>query len=62
MVYFSWYRESKYPTIGKPDKFAQFFNGQVVELDDDLGLNSEPLKPSKAAAQQPSHPDKDVPF
>jgi DNA polymerase-3 subunit gamma/tau len=42
--------------------FAQFFNGQVVELDDDLGLNSEPLKPSKAAAQQPSHPDKDVPF
>lgn len=44
--------------------FAQFFNGQVVDLDDDLDtlLGGSPLKPSKAAAQQPSHPDKDVPF
>ncbi|MEA5451681.1 DNA polymerase III subunit gamma/tau [Leptolyngbya sp. CCNP1308] len=44
--------------------FAHFFNGQVVDLDDDL--NPEPdttgLKPSEAAAKQPSHADKDVPF
>ncbi|HIK45077.1 MAG TPA: DNA polymerase III subunit gamma/tau, partial [Leptolyngbyaceae cyanobacterium M65_K2018_010] len=44
--------------------FAQFFNGQIVEVDEDLNLllGSDPPKPSKAAAQQPSHPDKDVPF
>jgi DNA polymerase III subunit gamma/tau len=42
--------------------FAQFFNGQVVDLDDDGVLGGESLKPSKAAANQPSHPDKDVPF
>lgn len=44
--------------------FAQFFNGQVVDVDDDLEglLGGSPLKPSKAAAHQPSHPDKDVPF
>ncbi|PZO39750.1 MAG: hypothetical protein DCF21_16855 [Leptolyngbya sp.] len=40
--------------------FAQFFNGQVVDLDDEL--DKIPLKPSDAAAKQPSHPDKDVPF
>lgn len=44
--------------------FAHFFNGQVVDLDDDLspGLDTTLLKPSEAAAKQPSHADKDVPF
>ena len=42
--------------------FAHFFNGQVVDLDDGPGLSQTPLKPSEAAAKQPSHPDKDVPF
>lgn len=44
--------------------FAQFFNGQVVDIDDDLEalLGGPSPKPSKAAAHQPSHPDKDVPF
>ncbi|MFH7242514.1 MAG: DNA polymerase III subunit gamma/tau [Spirulina sp.] len=44
--------------------FAQFFNGQVVDIDDDLDalLGGPSPKPSKAAAHQPSHPDKDVPF
>ncbi|MGF1517816.1 MAG: DNA polymerase III subunit gamma/tau [Nodosilinea sp.] len=44
--------------------FAQFFNGQVVDVDDDIGPGTDkmPLKPSDAAAKQPSHPDKDVPF
>ncbi len=44
--------------------FAQFFNGQVVDVDDDIGsgIDKMPLKPSDAAAKQPSHPDKDVPF
>ncbi|MBD1917907.1 MULTISPECIES: DNA polymerase III subunit gamma/tau [Cyanophyceae] len=44
--------------------FAHFFNGQVVDLNDDLspGLDPTPLKPSEAAAKQPSHADKDVPF
>jgi DNA polymerase-3 subunit gamma/tau len=42
--------------------FAQFFNGQVVDLGDDGLLGVQPLKPSEAAAKQPSHPDKDVPF
>ena len=42
--------------------FAQFFNGQVVDVDDGLDLGKTPLKPSEAAAKQPSHPDKDVPF
>ncbi|MFQ4134821.1 DNA polymerase III subunit gamma/tau [Nodosilinea sp. PGN35] len=44
--------------------FAQFFNGQVVDVDDELGagLDNVPLKPSDAAAKQPSHPDRDVPF
>ncbi|MBW4463072.1 MAG: DNA polymerase III subunit gamma/tau [Nodosilinea sp. WJT8-NPBG4] len=44
--------------------FAHFFNGQVVDLDEDLspGLDSTLLKPSEAAAKQPSHADKDVPF
>ncbi|MGB6016334.1 MAG: hypothetical protein WBG32_16495, partial [Nodosilinea sp.] len=42
--------------------FAHFFNGQVVDLDDGPSLNPAPLKPSEAAAKQPSHPDKDVPF
>ncbi len=44
--------------------FAQFFNGQVVDIDDDLDalLGGPSPKPSKAAANQPSHPDKDVPF
>ncbi|QQE63849.1 hypothetical protein GFS31_05200 [Leptolyngbya sp. BL0902] len=44
--------------------FAQFFNGQVVDIDDDLDLllGSPSPKPSTAAAHQPSHPDKDVPF
>lgn len=44
--------------------FAQFFNGQVVDIDDDLEslLGGPSPQPSKAAAHQPSHPDKDVPF
>ncbi|WP_035990901.1 DNA polymerase III subunit gamma/tau [Leptolyngbya sp. KIOST-1] len=44
--------------------FAQFFNGHVVDGGDDLGSNlgNMPLKPSDAAAKQPSHPDRDVPF
>ncbi|MGB3136555.1 MAG: DNA polymerase III subunit gamma/tau [Nodosilinea sp.] len=42
--------------------FAHFFNGQVVDVDDEQTPSSAPLKPSKAAAQQPSHPDRDVPF
>jgi DNA polymerase-3 subunit gamma/tau len=44
--------------------FAQFFNGQVVDIDEDLEslLGGPSPKPSKAAANQPSHPDKDVPF
>ncbi|WOD41945.1 DNA polymerase III subunit gamma/tau [Nodosilinea sp. E11] len=44
--------------------FAHFFNGQVVDVDDDpsLGIDKIPLKPSDAAAKQPSHPDRDVPF
>lgn len=44
--------------------FAQFFNGQVVDIDDDLDalLGGPSPKPSQAAAHQPSHPDKDVPF
>ncbi|MEP0907726.1 hypothetical protein NC969_19620 [Leptolyngbya subtilissima ST-M1] len=44
--------------------FAHFFNGQVVDLDEDLspGLDPTLLKPSEAAAKQPSHADKDVPF
>ncbi|OKH50557.1 DNA polymerase III subunit gamma/tau [Phormidium tenue] len=44
--------------------FAHFFNGQVVDLDDDLspGIDKTLLKPSEAAAKQPSHADKDVPF
>lgn len=44
--------------------FAHFFNGQVVDLDDDLSpkLDTTGLKPSEAAAKQPSHADKDVPF
>ncbi|MBD2111346.1 MULTISPECIES: DNA polymerase III subunit gamma/tau [Cyanophyceae] len=44
--------------------FAHFFNGQVVDLDEDLspGLDTTLLKPSEAAAKQPSHADKDVPF
>jgi DNA polymerase-3 subunit gamma/tau len=43
--------------------FAQFFNGQVVDLDEDVNaLISGGREPSDAAAQQPSHPDKDVPF
>ncbi|MGB3200499.1 MAG: DNA polymerase III subunit gamma/tau [Nodosilinea sp.] len=42
--------------------FANFFNGQVVDLDDGPGFEPAPLKPSEAAAKQPSHPDKDVPF
>ncbi len=43
--------------------FAQFFNGQVVDLGDDLNWLAEgPLRPSEAGAKQPSHPDKDVPF
>ncbi|MBE9108489.1 DNA polymerase III subunit gamma/tau [Nodosilinea sp. LEGE 07298] len=42
--------------------FAHFFNGQVVDLDDGPSLDQTPLKPSEAAAKQPSHPDKDVPF
>ena len=41
--------------------FAQFFNGQVVDLDDGP-LGNEPLKPSETAAKQPSHPAKDMPF
>jgi DNA polymerase-3 subunit gamma/tau len=43
--------------------FAHFFNGQVVDMDDDVNaLISGGRKPSDAAAKQPSHPDKDVPF
>jgi DNA polymerase-3 subunit gamma/tau len=45
--------------------FAQFFNGQVVDLSEDMNPLSggQPLiQPSEAAAKQPSHPDKDVPF
>jgi DNA polymerase-3 subunit gamma/tau len=43
--------------------FAQFFNGQVVDMNDDVDPSADsPTTPSKAAAQQPSHPDKDVPF
>ncbi|TVQ07026.1 MAG: DNA polymerase III subunit gamma/tau [Leptolyngbya sp. DLM2.Bin27] len=42
--------------------FAQFFNGQVVNIDDSLDLDRSPLKPSEAAAQQPSHGDRDIPF
>lgn len=42
--------------------FAHFFNGQVVDLDDGPSLEQTSFKPSEAAAKQPSHPDKDVPF
>jgi DNA polymerase-3 subunit gamma/tau len=43
--------------------FAQFFNGQVVDMSDEINPSADsPTTPSKAAAQQPSHPDKDVPF
>jgi DNA polymerase-3 subunit gamma/tau len=45
--------------------FVQFFNGQVVDLGEDVNPLSggQPLiQPSEAAAKQPSHPDKDVPF
>ncbi|MEB3312548.1 MAG: DNA polymerase III subunit gamma/tau, partial [Cyanobacteriota bacterium] len=44
--------------------FAQFFNGQVVDPDEDLNrlLEEGLLRPSEAAANQPSHPDQDVPF
>jgi DNA polymerase-3 subunit gamma/tau len=44
--------------------FAHFFNGQVVDMDDDLEslLGGPNPQPSQAAAHQPSHPDKDVPF
>jgi len=43
--------------------FAQFFNGQVVDMEEDLdALISGGRQPSAAAAKQPSHPDKDVPF
>jgi len=44
--------------------FAHFFNGQVVDMDDDLDalLGGSNPQPSQAAARQPSHPDKDVPF
>jgi DNA polymerase-3 subunit gamma/tau len=44
--------------------FAQFFNGQVVDLGDDLVTdpNKSTIQPSDAAAKQPSHPDRDVPF
>jgi DNA polymerase-3 subunit gamma/tau len=43
--------------------FAQFFNGQVVDMDDDIdALISGGRQPSEAAAKQPSHADKDVPF
>ncbi|MEB3289812.1 MAG: DNA polymerase III subunit gamma/tau [Leptolyngbya sp.] len=44
--------------------FAQFFNGQVVDIDDDLEslLGGPQPQPSQAAARQPSHPAKDVPF
>jgi DNA polymerase-3 subunit gamma/tau len=43
--------------------FAQFFNGQVVDLEDEVdALISGGRQPSEAAANQPSHPDKDVPF
>jgi hypothetical protein len=43
--------------------FAQFFNGQIVDMDDDIdALISGNREPSDATAKQPSHPDKDVPF
>ena len=43
--------------------FAQFFNGQVVDMEDDIdALISGGRQPSEAAAKQPSHADKDVPF
>ncbi|WP_017298046.1 DNA polymerase III subunit gamma/tau [Nodosilinea nodulosa] len=44
--------------------FAQFFNGQVVNLGDDLSAdpNKSTIQLSDAAAKQPSHPDDDVPF
>jgi len=44
--------------------FAQFFNGQVVDPDEEINrlLGEGPLRPSEAAANQPSHPDQDVPF
>jgi DNA polymerase-3 subunit gamma/tau len=43
--------------------FAQFFNGQVVDMEDDVdALISGGRQPSEAAARQPSHADKDVPF
>ncbi|MBE9136337.1 DNA polymerase III subunit gamma/tau [Nodosilinea sp. LEGE 07088] len=44
--------------------FAQFFNGQVVDLGDDLSTDptKTTIQPSDAAAKQPSHPDRDVPF
>jgi len=44
--------------------FAQFFNGQVVDPDEEINrlLGEGPLRPSAAAANQPSHPDQDVPF
>ena len=43
--------------------FAQFFNGQVVDMDEDINaLLSGSREPSEATAQQPSHPDRDVPF
>jgi DNA polymerase-3 subunit gamma/tau len=43
--------------------FAQFFNGQVVDMSDEADDSSDQKPtPSKAASKQPSHPDKDVPF
>jgi DNA polymerase-3 subunit gamma/tau len=44
--------------------FAQFFNGQVVDPDEEINrlLGEGHLRPSEAAANQPSHPDQDVPF
>lgn len=43
--------------------FANFFNGSIVDINNDIdALVSGGRKPSEAAAKQPSHPDKDVPF
>jgi DNA polymerase-3 subunit gamma/tau len=44
--------------------FAQFFNGQVVDFDEDLDTLLKEGRASRhnGAASQPSHPDKDVPF
>ncbi len=44
--------------------FAQFFNGQVVDIDNDVDalIKEGRANNHNGAANQPSHPDRDVPF